>query len=104
MNENNEFNEQEILQEIDELGLDIVKAPCRRCGKQKPVNSLYALPEVCRYTRQYAQFMLGKGKKPAPFKEEELQEKYGYGSKDLFCFDCFLDLILDGKDTRAALD
>ena len=58
MNENNEFNEQEILQEIDELGLDIVKAPCRRCGKQKPVNSLYALPEVCRYTRQHAQFML----------------------------------------------
>lgn len=104
MNENNEFKEQEILQEIDELGLNIVKAPCRRCGKKKPVNTLYALPEVCRYTRQHAQFMLGKGKKPAPFKEEELQEKYGYGSKDLFCFDCFLDLILDGKDTRAALD
>ena len=104
MNENNEFNEQEILQEIDELGLDIVKAPCMRCGKQKPVNSLYALPEVCRYTRQHAQFMLGKGKKPAPFKEEELQERYGHGSKDLIYFDCFLDLILDGKDTRAALD
>lgn len=104
MNENNEFNEQEILQEIDELGLDIVKAPCRRCGKQKPVNSLYALPEVCRYTRQHAQFMLGKRSKPALLKEEELQGKYGYGSKDLFCFDCFLDLILDGKDTRAALD
>ncbi len=104
MNENNEFNEQEILQEIDELGLNIVKAPCRRCGKKKPVNTLYALPEVCRYTRQHAQFMLGKRSKPALLKEEELQGKYGYGSKDLFCFDCFLDLILDGKDEGAALD
>ena len=104
MNENNEFNEQEILQEIDELGLNIVKAPCRRCGKKKPVNTLYALPEVCRYTRQHAQFMLGKRSKPAVLKEEELQGKYGYGSKDLFCFDCFLDLILDGKDEGAALD
>lgn len=104
MNENNEFNEQEILQEIDELGLNIVKAPCRRCGKKKPVNTLYALPEVCHYTRQHAQFMLGKRSKPALLKEEELQGKYGYGSKDLFCFDCFLDLILDGKDEGAALD
>lgn len=104
MNENNEFNEQEILQEIDELGLNIVKAPCRRCGKKKPVNTLYALPEVCRYTRQHAQFMLGKRSKPALLKEEELQGKYGYGSKDLFCFDFFLDLILDGKDEGAALD
>lgn len=104
MNENNEFKEQEILQEIDELGLNIVKAPCRRCGKKKPVNTLYALPEVCRYTRQHAQFMLGKRSKPALLKEEELQGKYGYGSKDLFCFDCFLDLILDGKDEGAALD
>ena len=104
MIDDNEFNEQEILQEIDELGLNIVKAPCRRCGKKKPVNTLYALPEVCRYTRQHAQFMLGKRSKPALLKEEELQGKYGYGSKDLFCFDCFLDLILDGKDEGAALD
>ena len=93
MNENNEFNEQEILQEIDELGLDIVKAPCRRCGKQKPVNSLYALPEVCRYTRQHAQFMLGKGKKPANqrcSRKRNFRENTGTGAKIFSALTAFL--------------
>ena len=104
MNKQDEVNEQEILKEIDELGLDVVKGTCRRCGKEKPLNTLYSLPEVCRYMRQHAQFMLGKGRKPAPLIEKDLQEKYGFGSNDLFCFDCFLDLILDSKDEGAALD
>ncbi|WP_191435713.1 hypothetical protein [Flavonifractor sp. An112] len=40
--------------------------------------------------------MLGKAPKPTPVDEQALAEKYGYTIHDVFCADCWLDLILDG--------
>ena len=46
-----------------------------------------------------ALYMLGKAPKPTSVDEQALVRKYGYTIHDVFCVDCWLDLILDGRKT-----
>ena len=57
------------------------------------------MPEVWRHARRMALYMLGKAPKPTPVDEQALVRKYGYTIHDVFCCDCWLDLILDGRKT-----
>lgn len=88
--------EAEIVKEIEEAGLDMPKIRCSICGRETPAHEVYALPEVWRHARQMALYMLGKAAKPEPVDEQALVCKYGYTIHDVFCADCWLDLILDG--------
>lgn len=85
-----------IIGEIEEAGLDMPKIKCSICGRETPAHEVYALPEVWRHARQMALYMLGKASKPTSVDEQALAEKYGYTIHDVFCADCWLDLILDG--------
>lgn len=50
--------------------------------------------------RRMALYMLGKAPRPEPFDEQALVRKYGYTIHDVFCCDCWLDLILDDRKTE----
>ena len=89
----------EILEEIENAGLDTPKIKCCICGREKPAQAVYTLPEVWRHARRMALYMLGKAPKPTPVDEQALVRKYGYTIHDVFCCDCWLDLILDGRKT-----
>ena len=88
--------ETEIMAEIENANLDMPKMKCSICGRETPAHEVYALPEVWRHARQMALYMLGKAPKPEPVDEQALVRKYGYTIHDVFCADCWLDLILDG--------
>lgn len=88
---------EELLREIKNSDLDVPKMRCSICGQEKPAHAVYTLPEVWRHARQMALYMMGKAPKPAPVNERELMCKYGYTIHDVFCIDCWLDLILDGS-------
>lgn len=85
-----------IIGEIEEAGLDMPKIKCSIYGRETPAHEVYALPEVWRHARQMALYMLGKAARPTPVDEQALVRKYGYTIHDVFCCDCWLDLILDG--------
>ena len=85
----------EILEEIENSGMDVPKVQCSICGREKPAHAIYTLPEVWRHGRRLALYMLGKAPKPEPVDEEEMMRKYGYTARDVFCVDCWLDLVLD---------
>ena len=87
---------EEILEEIETAGLDTPKMQCSICGKEKPAHAVYTLPEVWRHGRRLALYMLGKAPRPEPVDEQAMVRKYGYTARDVFCCDCWLDLILDG--------
>lgn len=89
----------EILEEIENAGLDIPKMQCSICGKEKPAHAVYTLPEVWRHARRMALYMLGQAPRPEPLDEQALKEKYGYTIRDVFCTNCWLDLILDDRKT-----
>ena len=91
----NNIDVDEILEEIENAGLDIPKVQCSICGREKPAHAVYTLPEVWRHGRRLALYMLGKAPKPEPVDEEEMMRKYGYTARDVFCVDCWLDLVLD---------
>lgn len=90
----------EILEEIENAGLDIPKMQCSICGKEKPAHAVYTLPEVWRHARRMALYMLGQAPRPEPLDEQALKEKYGYTIRDVFCTNCWLDLILDDRKTE----
>ena len=94
--DNTKLTVDEILEEIENAGLDTPKMQCSICGKEKPAHAVYTLPEVWRHGRRLALYMLGKAPKPEPVDEEEMMRKYGYTARDVFCVDCWLDLVLDG--------
>ena len=81
---------------FENAGLDTPKMQCSICGKEKPAHAVYTLPEVWRHGRRLALYMLGKAPRPEPVDEEVMICKYGYTARDVFCVDCWLDLILDG--------
>lgn len=89
----------EILEEIETAGLDVPKMQCSICGRSKPAHAVYALPEVWRHARRMALYMLGQAPKPASLDEQALEAKYGYTIHDVFCTNCWLDLILDDRKT-----
>lgn len=89
------MEEAEIMAEIENANLDMPKIKCSICGRETPAHAVYALPEVWRHARQMALYMLGKAAKPEPVDEQVLAEKYGYTIHDVFCTNCWLDLILD---------
>ena len=93
--------ETEIMAEIEHAGLDVPKIKCSICGRETPAHAVYALPEVWRHARQMALYMLGKAPKPEPVDEQTLAEKYGYTIHDVFCTNCWLDLILDGDQKES---
>lgn len=98
MGKDNKINAEveKIVGEIENAGLDVPKIKCSICGRETPAHAVYALPEVWRHARQMALYMLGKAPQPAPVDEQALVRKYGYTIHDVFCTDCWLDLILDG--------
>lgn len=98
MEKGNKINAEveKIVGEIEEAGLDVPKMKCSICGREMPAHEVYALPEAWRHARQMALYMLGKAAKPEPVDEQALVCKYGYTIHDVFCADCWLDLILDG--------
>lgn len=98
--DNTKVSVDEILEEIENAGLDIPKMQCSICGKEKPAHAVYTLPEVWRHARRMALYMLGKAPRPEPFDEQALVRKYGYTIHDVFCCDCWLDLILDDRKTE----
>lgn len=67
--------------------------------REKPAHAVYTLPEVWRHARRMALYMLGQAPRPEPVDEQALVRKYGYTIHDVFCVDCWLDLILDGRKT-----
>lgn len=97
MKKDNKINAEveKIVGEIENTGLDIPQIRCSICGQEKPAHEVYALPEVWRHARQMALYMLGKAPKPEPVDEQALVRKYGYTIHDVYCTDCWLDLILD---------
>ncbi len=95
----NNIDVDEILEEIENAGLDTPKIKCCICGREKPAHAVYTLPEVWRHARRMALYMLGKAPKPTSVDEQALVRKYGYTIHDVFCVDCWLDLILDGRKT-----
>ena len=94
--EKDNFDLEKIIEEIEEAGLDVPKIRCRICGKEKPAHTVYFLPEVWRYMRRMSLYMLGKAPEPEPVNEQAMLKKYGYMTHDLFCVDCWLDLVVDG--------
>lgn len=98
MGKDNKINAEveKIIGEIENAGLDVPKIKCSICGRETPAHAVYALPEAWRHARQMALYMLGKAPKPEPVDEQALVRKYGYTIHDVFCTDCWLDLILDG--------
>lgn len=95
----NNIDVDEILEEIENVGLDTPKIKCCICGREKPAHAVYTLPEVWRHARRMALYMLGKAPRPEPLDEQALKEKYGYTIRDVFCTNCWLDLILDDRKT-----
>lgn len=89
----------EILEEIESAGLDTPKIKCCICGREKPAHAVHALPEVWRHARRMALYMLGQAPKPASLDEQALEAKYRYTIHDVFCTNCWLDLILDDRKT-----
>ena len=89
------MEEAEIMAEIENANLDMPTIKCSICGREMPAHEVYALPEVWRHARQMALYMLGKAPKPEPVDEQALVRKYGYTIHDVYCTDCWLDLILD---------
>ena len=89
----------EILEEIETAGLDNPKIKCCICEREKPAHAVYTLPVVWRHARRMALYMLGQAPRPEPVDEQALVRKYGYTIHDVFCVDCWLDLILDGRKT-----
>ena len=90
-----------IIEEIEEAGLDMPKIKCSICGRETPAHEVYALPEVWRHARQMALYMLGKAPRPTPVDEQALVRKYGYTIHDVFCTNCWLDLILDARQKES---
>lgn len=70
---------------------------CAMCNETRQLTHLRQLPEVERYARDLAQFMSGKGEKPAVLKEDVLIRCYGYGLKSLFCDSCYANLMAAGS-------
>lgn len=97
--DNSKVSVDEILEEIENAGLDVPKVQCSICGRRKPAHTVYTLPEVWRHARRMALYMLGKAPRPEPLDEQALKEKYGYTIRDVFCTNCWLDLILDDRKT-----
>ena len=58
--DNTKLTVDEILEEIENAGLDTPKMQCSICGKEKPAHAVYTLPEVWRHGRRLALYMLGK--------------------------------------------
>ena len=50
----NNIDVDEILEEIENAGLDIPKVQCSICGREKPAHAVYTLPEVWRHGAIYA--------------------------------------------------
>ena len=63
--DNTKLTVDEILEEIENAGLDTPKMQCSICGKEKPAHAVYTLPEVWRHGRRLALYMLGKAPRPA---------------------------------------
>lgn len=97
---NTKVSVDEILEEIEPAGLDNPKIKCCICGREKPAHAVYTLPEVWRHARRMALYMLGKAPKPTSVDEQALVCKYGHTIHDVFCCDCWLDLILDDRKTE----
>lgn len=97
---NTKVSVDEILEEIENADLDIPKMRCSICGREKPAHAVYSLPEVWRHARRMALYMLGKAPRPEPVDEQALAKKYGYTIHDVFCTDCWLDLILNDRKTE----
>lgn len=88
--DNTKLTVDEILEEIENAGLDTPKMQCSICGKEKPAHAVYTLPEVWRHGRRLALYMLGKAPRPEPVDEEAMMRKYGYTARDVFCVDCWI--------------
>lgn len=68
-------------------------AVCAKCGKELPVEELRLLPEVESFQRAFAMSIKDGRPSPAMLSEEDLKQKYGFGSMDLFCKSCLAMLI-----------
>lgn len=68
-------------------------AACAKCGREFPVEVLRLLPEVESFQRTFAMSMKNGTPSPAMLSEEDLKQKYGFGSMDLFCESCLLTLV-----------
>ena len=68
--DNTKLTVDEILEEIENSGMDVPKVQCSICGREKPAHAVYTLPEVWRHGRRLALYMLGKAPRPEPVDEE----------------------------------
>ena len=71
---------------------------CKCCQKVEYVDELQLLPDVEAHVRQLALSLLKKGPDLAPLDEKALHDRYGYGSKSVFCRDCLRRLVENASD------